>query len=100
MTLSNSRTKLKLLPKIKFETHTLKQCENVKYLGIYLDRHLNLKQHLIKTKQKMYPLIQNFARNRQYLSDKLAAIWYKSLLRPILEYGAPLLFSSLHFLLE
>ena len=49
-------------------------------------------------KKKLFPVIQNFSRNRKYISDSLAATWYKSLIRPILEYGAPVLYISHKFI--
>ena len=45
-------------------------------------------------KQKLYPIITSFERNRKFLSSSLAALWYKGLIRPNLEYCAPLLFCS------
>ena len=37
-------------------------------------------------------------RNRKYITDKIAAIWYKCLIRPIIEYCAAVLFSGNNYL--
>ena len=42
----------------------------------------------------MYPILTNFERNRKFLNEKLAALWYTGLIRPNLEYCAPLLFCT------
>ena len=94
MTISNKKCKVNSLPIIKFQSCSIKQCDKIKYLGIYMDSLLNMKSNLSRTKQKLYPLIQHFARSRKYITNYLAAIWYCSLIRPILEYGAPLLFTA------
>ena len=59
-----------------------------------LDWNLNLKHHISFTKKKLYPIIQNFPKNCILISEYIASIWYKCLVRPIVEYGAPILFSS------
>ena len=94
MTISNKKVKLSSLPVIKFNSINLKQCEKIKYLGIFLDRYLTLKQNLAKTKQKIYPVIQNFHRNRKFITPYVASIWYTGLIRPMLEYGAPALYTA------
>ena len=59
-----------------------------------LDKNLNFKPHVKKLKQKLYPIISNFERNRKFLNENLAAVWYTGLIRPNLEYCAPLLFCT------
>ena len=81
-------------PNLNFHGMTFKQSDKIKYLGVILDKNLNFKPHIKKIKQKLYPVISNFERNRKFLSEKLAAIWYTGLIRPNLEYCAPLLFCT------
>ena len=98
MTISIKRVKLSSLPVIKFNSFDIKQCEKIKYLGFFLDRYLTLKQNLSRTKQKLYPVIQDFHRNRKFITPYIASIWYTSLIRPILEYGAPSLYTARKFI--
>lgn len=92
MTISN--TKIKSLPNLHFKNLSIKQSPNIKYLGVILDNKLTLKPHIKKLKQKLYSIISSFNRNRKFLSPKLAALWYTGLIRPILEYSAPLLYCT------
>jgi hypothetical protein len=89
-----SRNKVNSLPNLQIKDLSLKQSPKIKYLGVILDNQLTFKSHISKIKQKLYPIMSNFNRNRKFLSPNLAALWYKGLIRPILEYGAPLLYCS------
>ena len=91
MTVSKSKDEA---PHLKFRAIAFKQSDKIKYLGVILDKNLNFKPHIKKMKQKLYPIITSFERNRKFLSSSLAALWYKGLIRPNLEYCAPLLFCS------
>ena len=91
MTVSKSKDEA---PHLKFQAIAFKQSDKIKYLGVILDKNLNFKPHIKKMKQKLYPIITSFERNRKFLSSSLAALWYKGLIRPNLEYCAPLLFCS------
>ena len=53
-----------------------KQSDKIKYLGVTLDKNLNFKPHVKKLKQKLYPIISNFERNRKFLNENLAAVWF------------------------
>ena len=92
MTISNT-SNIKA-PDLKFDNLTFKQSSKIKYLGVILDCQLNFKPHTKKIKQKLYPIVTNFQRNRKFLSTKLAALWYVGLVRLNLEYCAPLLFTT------
>ena len=81
-------------PNLNFQGMAFKQSDKIKYLGVTLDKNLNFKPHVKKLKQKLYPIISNFERNRKFLNENLAAVWYTGLIRPNLEYCAPLLFCT------
>lgn len=81
-------------PNLKFDNKSFKQSTKIKYLGVILDSNLNFKPHTGKIKQKLYPIITNFQRNRKFLTPKLAALWYVGLIRSNLEYCAPLLYTT------
>ena len=81
-------------PKIRFKGIEFKQSSKIKYLGVLLDENLNFKPQVKKVKQKLYPIIKNFERNRKFLNPHLAKLWYTGLIRPHLEYCAPLTFST------
>ena len=81
-------------PKKRFKGIEFKQLSKTKYLGILSDESLNFKPQSKKVKQKLYPMIKNFERNRKFLNPHLAKLWYTGLYRPHLEYCAPLTFST------
>ena len=68
--------------------------ENIKYLGFILDQKLSMNNHNKYVKRKIYPVLQNFMSNRKYITSSIASYWYKSLIRPILEYRGSIIFSS------
>lgn len=76
----------------------IKQSDNIKYLGVIIDDKLNFKKHISKIKQKLYPSITNLWRNRKYINCSIAATWYKSIIRPNLEYCASLLLSNHNYI--
>ena len=92
MTISSN--KLPDVPDIKFGDLVIKQSDKLKYLGVYLDNRLNMNAHVKRLKQKLYPVITCFSRQRQFLNGELAAKWYTGLIRPVIEYSAPLLYCS------
>ena len=94
MSVSLKKHKNEILPDIHFQNSLIKQTKSMKYLGFFLDDRLNLKKHLSYIKSKTFPLIQNFMRNRIHLTSNVAAIFYKGLIRPILEYCSPSLATS------
>ena len=82
------------IPDLNFKNMSFKQSEKIKYLGVLLDNKLNFKCHIKKVKQKLYPIITNFQRNRKFLSPQLARLWYTGLIRCHLEYCASLMHST------
>lgn len=66
--------------------------KEVKYLGVTMDSKLNYKAHIEKTKDKatkcmraLYPMLNR----KSKLSDKNKNIIYKTVVRPIITYAAP-----------
>jgi hypothetical protein len=94
LTLSSSKISMLSLPKIKFQGLMLKQSDKIKYLGCILDYQLKMNKHISYTKKKLYPIIKNFMTNRRFINKHIAASWYKCLIRPILEYCAPCIFTA------
>ena len=47
-----------------------------------------------KIKQKLYPIVTNFQRNRKFLTPQLATLWYIGVSRSHLEYSSPVLFTT------
>lgn len=81
-------------PDLHLHNHVIKQSKKIKYLGVILDHRLNMNAHVKKIKQKLYPVINCFSRQRRFLNLGLAAKWYTGLIRPVIEYCAPVLYGS------
>ena len=47
---------------------TIRLADQVKYLGVHLDKHLDLKTHVNKVTSHCYILLRNFANIRRFLS--------------------------------
>jgi hypothetical protein len=94
MTIAHQKINIKKLPPIKFLDLDLRQSDKMKYLGCILDNRLTFCKNLSAIKRKLFPVIKNFMTNRKYISSSIAAVWYKSLIRPILEYCAPVTFTT------
>ena len=78
----------------KYGSDSIEIVEWYKYLGVILDSNLNFKPQTGKIKQKLYPIITNFQRNRKFLTPKLAALWYVGPIRSNLKKSAPLLYTT------
>lgn len=65
----------------------------MKYLGIYLDTSLNWNEHVRLTKSKVMPIVWNFSKIRPLIDEKTANVFYTSIIRPLLEYSAPVTFN-------
>ena len=100
MTISLAKNQSIPAPNINFLNSQIKQSTCLKYLGFYLDNRLTMKRHLSSIKSKLYPVIKNFMRCRKYLSSRIAAMYYKCLIRPILEYCGPILTTASKFILK
>ena len=94
MTVSLKKLGNEIFPNIKFLDNYIVQSSCMKYLGFYLDIGLTTKKHFSYTRSKLFPVIKNFMRCRKFLSGRLAALYYKCLIRPILEYCGPVLATS------
>ena len=81
-------------PNLIIQDHVIKQSKKIKYLGVVLDHRLNMNAHVKKIKQKLYPVINCFSRQRRFLNLSLASKWYSGLIRPVMEYCAPVLYCS------
>ena len=92
MTISN--TDNVKAPDLKFDNLTFKQSSGIKYLGVVLDCQLNFKPHTKKINKNFLRLLITLRENCNFLSTKLAALWYVWLIRSNLEYCAPPLFPA------
>lgn len=79
-------------PKLKFFGQPIPWSDDVKYLGIHLEKRLTFKKHVKyiqnrfrKIKYKLYPLIKRGSP----LSTQNKLIIYKAYLRPIITYAIP-----------
>ena len=76
-------------PKIYINKKLLPVRRHVKYLGITFDRGLNQQEHLRKTIQKARHQTQLITRLiNSKIKQSLKILLYKTLIRPILEYGS------------
>ena len=64
---------------------TQKNC--IKYLGVYIDKHLNWKSHLSYISNKIAKNIGILFKIRRYLSLKMLTSFYYSLIFPYINYG-------------
>lgn len=77
-------------PFITINNHQVNPSVTVKYLGINLDNKLNFKQHTSTTKKKVISRAKHFrvlTYRKQGITYKTASKIYKSICRPLLEYG-------------
>ena len=59
-----------------------------KYLGIWLDKHLNFNEHISKLSKKLSQKISMLRRTRPYISKNAAIMLYKALILPHINYCA------------
>jgi hypothetical protein len=85
-------TNNKIITKLRVKGEKIDPQPTVKYLGVHLDSRLNFKQHLGKTKAKaeaalktLYPLMAR--RSKLNVENKTRI--YKTIIRPIITYAAP-----------
>jgi len=70
----------------------LEQVNNIKYLGIILDRILNFREHIIHTSRKCSTLIHTLAKSAKLnwgLNHEALSTVYKVAILPLKLYGAP-----------
>ena len=63
----------------------------MKYLGMYINNSLNWNDHVRLTKNKVMPVVWNFAKIRHLIDLNTARVFYISIIRPLLEYAAPVI---------
>ena len=79
------------IPTLNFGNRRLQPAENVKYLGVYMDKRLNWKKHLEYTKrrttrriQQLYPVFSS-----QSIPIRKKTHLYKAIIRAAILYGDP-----------
>ena len=75
------------MPKFFINNLPLKQEESIRYLGIYIDSHLNWKTHIHYISKKINRSIGMLFKLRHYLTLKQLIQLYYSLIYPFLTYG-------------
>ncbi len=65
----------------------IEQVDTMKYLGLYLDRHLDFSEHIENTIRKVGQRIRMLWKMRGFISQDLALYLYKSLIHPVITYG-------------
>ena len=65
----------------------LAESEFEKDLGIHVDNKLNFKEHVQRTTAKANRIVGVIRRTFDFLSEQIFVLLFKSLVRPILEYG-------------
>ena len=91
-----SRNKLQRVDyncKIILGTQPLKFTDKYKYLGVTLDKEMNLTGLLSDTKKKVLNKLFNLRKLRCYITDKGALAIYKQTILPILDYAGFMLIS-------
>ena len=84
-----SGTKYTMKEKGNGEEHEIVLEEHVveKDLGVYVDNALSFKEHVIRSTAKANKVVGIIRRTFDFLTDDLLVRLYKSLVRPLLEYG-------------
>ena len=70
-----------------YTTINLEESEFEKDLGVYIDNKLNFKEHVNRSTSKANKIMGVIRRTFDYLSEEIFVQLFKSLVRPILEYG-------------
>ena len=68
-------------------TIQLEESEHEKDLGIHIDNKLNFKEHVHRTTARANKIMGVIRRTFDFLSEEIFVQLFKSLVRPILEYG-------------
>ena len=80
----------KVLPftvKLVLKDQNLKQTDNMKYLGVVIDSHLNWKSHVYYTTKKIKRKIGIISQFRLYVDQKTLINLHYTLICPFLTYG-------------
>ena len=70
-----------------YSTIPLEESEYEKDLGVYIDNSLNFKEHVHRTTARANKIMGVIRRTFDYLTEETFVLLFKSLVRPILEYG-------------
>ena len=89
--LTNRPTNTDRLQPVTVDGLTVPFNHSLKYLGLTLDRALNWNNHIINVKNKVMPIVWNFARTRRLMDFTTALTYYTSIIRPNLEYASAVL---------
>lgn len=65
----------------------IKETNEIKYLGLIIDKYLKWSNHIDYLTNKVRKLIYKFYQLREFLSKKLLLIIYKSLVESLIRYG-------------
>ena len=71
----------------------LSYCDKYKYLGITLDREMNLTSLLNGTKKSVVNKLFNLRKFRHFITEKCALAIYKQTILPVLDYAGFVLIS-------
>ncbi len=93
MILSNKHVSTDNLTPVELNGHAASFTNSMKYLGLHVDPSLTWNVHVSKVKQKVLPLIWKFAKIRHLINNNTARMYYISLIRPRIEYAAPVLYN-------
>lgn len=65
----------------------LKQCEDFKYLGVYIDNTLSWNKHITYLASRIYPKLKMLNRIAPFLSQRVLLNIHKQTILPIVDYG-------------
>ena len=82
------RKKIKHDLKIKINGKKLTPCSSVKYLGIYIDEHLNWNTHLAELRPKLSRAVGMLSKLRYYVSAETLRMVYFGIFSSIFSYGS------------
>ena len=67
----------------------LKETEAERDIGVVIDNKQSFKEHIAQVTAKANRVVGIIRRSFDYLTPSVFILMYKSLVRPILEYGGP-----------
>ena len=82
------RKKMKFDLKIKINGKRLLPCRFVKYLGVYIDCHLNWKTHLTELSTKLSRAVGMLSKIRYYVSRETLHMVYHGIFSSLMIYGS------------
>ena len=88
--MSITRKKNKLIYPYTLHNQVLERVDSATYLGVELSSNLTWAKHMNKTTMKANRQLAFLKRNIPINNTKLKEIAYKGIVRPVLEYCAPI----------